>query len=111
MKIRKKAYLDARVAAESGESLVTVAVVTRAFVEAIMEVLAKQDEVHIDGFGRLRMVVEGTRGSAAVLHNSRGPKRMRAVRILRKFRVHFAKGNQFKRLLREKYGPHVEKKS
>lgn len=111
MKIKKKKDLDARVARELGMDVKDVSEVTWAFFESVMEALSNEEEVHLAGFGRLRAVIEGRRGTRSVVHGSRGPGRMHHVRILRKFRVHFSKGSQFKRLLRSKFGPSVEKKS
>lgn len=113
MKHRRKHELDAQVARELGIPQKEVRDISRAFLSAIMETLAELEEVHLDGFGKLRMVVEKASKNIIVLaaSNKKGKNGRIKLRVERKFRVHFAKADPFKQLLRLKHGPNAEKKS
>ena len=112
MKLRRKPHFDAQIALEVGISQKQTREITSLFLAKVMESLADQQEVHLDGFGKLRLVAEKAQEKpitalrAGYPNKKNPPKpRHRIVRIYRKFRVHFSKSTVFNRILRDKYGP------
>ena len=114
MKIHRKHDLDALVAETLGCKRKDVREVTTAFLSAVVEALSNFEDVHLDNFGRFRLVTEKaqegftTLRKGALTKNKRG--RHMLVKVERKFRVHFAKSDVFKRILRLKHGPNATKR-
>lgn len=108
--MKRKFDLDAAVASELGLSIAEVKDITTAFLERLREHLSSQETVHLDGFGRFRVVVsEGSTEPHELTMGRRKKKQLFTTH--RKVKVHFAKAEPFDRLLRAKMGPASEKKS
>jgi nucleoid DNA-binding protein len=114
MTIRRKHDLDALVAEYLGFPRKEVRAITTAFLSALIDALSDFEDVHLDSFGRFRLVAEKPQKGFTELRkgtltkNGRGRKML--VKVKRKFRVHFAKSDIFKRILREKHGPNAKEK-
>lgn len=105
--IRRKHEFDNRIALECGKSQKLVRNITSAFLCKIMEALADFEEVHLDGFGVFRLVVEKSQEKPTIMRAPKGGRQ--TVYIKRKMRVHFSKSVLFKRLLQNKWGPGATK--
>lgn len=109
--MKRKRDIDAALAGVLGLSKRDVSDVTKSFLELVAASLVDGHEVRLEGFGKLRLVVEKAQEGTTQLTDSKGKKQVRLLRVHRKFRVHFSKAEPFDRMLRKKYGPSSEKKS
>jgi hypothetical protein len=112
--MKRKFDLDAAVASELGLSIAEVKDITTAFLERLREHLSSQEVVHLDGFGRFRVVISpgSEKPHELTMVGQSGKKKTKQLYTThRKVRVHFSKAEPFNRLLRAKLGPASEKKS
>jgi hypothetical protein len=114
MSVRTKPDIDRLVASDTGLSIKKVRAITSSFLSRVMASLADQDDVHLDGFGRLHLTAGKGHDNATKLANGypnlrkAGAPAQLFMKINRHFRVSFSKSEPFKRILREKYGPNTK---
>lgn len=93
----RKCDLDRDVALETGVSQAKVKLVTQVFLHKAMRALIEGHEVTFDGFGRLRLALQG---GAPPPNPKIGVKDKNAEDAGLRWRVHFKKSEPFKRAVK-----------
>jgi hypothetical protein len=94
----RKADLDREVAVAVGDDLGNVSMTTSAFLQQLMEALARGDEVLLQGFGKFRLARQG---GAPPPHKRFGGGHNDPEGQNERFRVHFSKSMTFARAVKE----------
>lgn len=106
--MKNKREIDRAVAVLLGTSEREVSGVTLAFLNEVMRAIVEEGEVHVDGFGRFRLVRDHFDAKPVVL--TRGTFRKgeagetHTAIVRKKYRIYFSKAGPFKRAIREKFG-------
>ena len=93
----RKSHIDRDVALETGIGQQKVKLITQVFLHKVMNALIDGHEVTLEGFGRMRLAIQG--GAPPPNPKIKGSERDSKVAGLR-FRVHFKKSEPFTRAVK-----------
>jgi nucleoid DNA-binding protein len=110
--VKKKRVVDRTVAMLLGLRERYVSGITQAFLHEVLRAIVEDGGVHLDGFGRFRLVRDNYPPRPIQLRKGTFRKgevgEMSTVIVRKKYRVYFSKAEPFKNAIRDKYGSQEE---